>query len=86
MKMNIGAAAASMALLWGGAVLTVGLVNLVRPRYGKLFLRGVASIYPGYKDEAKPAQVAIGTAYALVDGAAGGLMYAWLYNRFAKEK
>ena len=86
MKMNIGSAAASMALLWGGAVLSVGLINLARPRYGKLFLRGVASIYPGYKGTAKPGQVAIGTAYALIDGAACGLVYGWLYNQFAKEK
>jgi hypothetical protein len=86
MKINIGAAAASMALLWGGAVLTVGLINLARPRYGKFFLRGVASVYPGYKDKAEPAQVAIGTAYALVDGAACGAIYGWLYNQFAKER
>lgn len=86
MKINIRASTASMALLWGGAVLTVGLVNLVRPRYGKLFLRGIASIYPGYKDQPKPSQVAIGTAYALVDGAACGALYGWLYNRFAEER
>jgi hypothetical protein len=75
-----------MGFLWGGAVLTVRLVNLVRPRYGKFFLRGVASIYPGYKDKAELAQVAIGTAYALVDGAAYGAIYGWLYNKFAKER
>ncbi len=86
MKINIGASAATMALLWGGAVLSVGLVNLARPRYGKTFLRAVASIYPGYKGEATPAQVAIATAYALADGAAGGAICGWLYNRLAKER
>jgi hypothetical protein len=86
MKPNIGASTASMALLWGGAILTVGHVNLVRPLYGRTFLRGVASIYPGYKGMAKPAQVAIGTAYVLIDGAACGLVYGWLYSQFAKEK
>ncbi len=86
MKLDIGASTASMALLWGGAVLTVGLLNLARPRYGGTFLRGVASIYPGYKGQAEPVQVALGTAYALLDGAACGLVYGWLYNQFAKEK
>jgi hypothetical protein len=27
--------------------------------------------------------VIVGTLYALVDGAAGGAIFAWLYNRFA---
>jgi hypothetical protein len=86
MKVSIGASAATMALMWGGAVLTVGLINLARPRYGKTFLRTVASIYPGYKGDGTPTQVAIGTAYALVDGAAGGAVYGWLYNQLARGR
>ena len=81
MKLNVRAAAATSALIWGGAVLTVGAVNLIRPSYGGAFLRMVASIYPGYHHRRNAAQLAIGTGYALVDGAFGGAMCAWLYNR-----
>lgn len=85
MKLNIWAAAATTAMVWGGAVLTVGLVNLVRPTYGGAFLRTVASIYPGYHHRRRPAEVAVGTGYALVDGAVGGAVCAWLYNRCVPE-
>jgi hypothetical protein len=84
MKISIGASAGTMALMWGGAVLTVGLINLARPRYGKTFLRTLASVYPGYRGETASTQVAIGTAYALADGAAAGAICAWLYNQLAR--
>ncbi len=86
MKINVGASAATMALLWGGAVLSVGLINLARPRYGKTFLQAVSSVYPGYKCKPTAAQVAIATGYALADGAAGGAICGWLYNRIAGER
>ena len=46
-------------MVWGGAVLTVGIANLIQPRYGKEFLRLVASIYPGYKARPTLGQVAV---------------------------
>jgi hypothetical protein len=81
MKLNVRAAATASALLWSGAVLIVGIANVIQPRYGKEFLDLVASIYPGYKARPKLSQVAVGTAYAVVDGAVGGALCAWLYNR-----
>lgn len=85
MKLSISAAAAASALLWGGAVLIVGVANVIQPRYGREFLRLTASIYPGYQARPKFGHVAVGTAYALVDGAVGGALCAWLYNRFLPE-
>ncbi len=85
MKLNIRAAAAASALVWGGAVLIVGVANVIQPRYGREFLELVASIYPGYKARPRFSQVAVGTAYAAVDGAVGGAFCAWLYNRFASK-
>ena len=85
MKLNTRAVSASCALLWGGAILTVGVANLIRPRYGHEFLRVVASIYPGYRARPTFSNIAVGTAYALVDGAVGGALCAWLYNRFVPE-
>lgn len=85
MKLNIRAAAAASALVWGGAVLIVGVANVIQPRYGREFLELVASIYPGYKARPRFSQVAVGTAYAVVDGAVGGALCAWLYNRLASR-
>jgi hypothetical protein len=85
MKLSIKAMAAASALLWGGAVLTVGIVNLIQPRYGKEFLRVLASIYPGYQARPTLGHVAVGTAYAVVDGAVGGALSACLYNRFVPD-
>jgi hypothetical protein len=85
MKLSLKAIAAACGLLWGGALLTVGVANLIRPSYGTKFLRTVASVYPGYNARATAGQVAVGTACALADGAIAGALTAWLYNRFAAE-
>lgn len=82
MKLSVKAMAAASGLLWGSAVLTVGVANLIQPRYGKEFLRLVASIYPGYHGRPTISEVAVGTGYAVVDGAVGGAICAWLYNCF----
>lgn len=85
MKLNVTAVAATSALLWSGAVLITGVANVIEPGYGREFLQMVASIYPGYKARPKMSQVAVGSAYAVVDGAVGGALFAWLYNCFASE-
>ena len=80
MKFNIGALALAVGLFWGGAILLVGVSNLIWPDYGRAFLQLAASIYPGYGGGATFGQVIIGTLYGLVDGAIGGALFAWLYN------
>jgi hypothetical protein len=85
MKLSIKAMAMTSAVVWGGAVLTVGVANIIRPKYGKEFLRVVASIYPGYHARPTLGNVAIGTAYGVVDGAVGGALCAWLYNCFVAD-
>ena len=80
MKFNIGALALAVGLFWGGAILLVGVSNLIWPGYGQAFLQLAASMYPGYSAGATVGQVVIGTLYGLVDGAIGGAVFAWLYN------
>jgi hypothetical protein len=82
MKLNIRGLTLTIALLWGGAVLCVGLAHLAFPGYASSFLSGIGSIYPGFHGARSFGDVLVGTAYALVDGALGGLIFGWLYNAF----
>jgi hypothetical protein len=84
MKLSIKGMAIACGLMLGIlAVFGVGMLNVVWPSYGREFLLLVASIYPGYHATPSFGQVIVGTLYALVDGAVGGAILAWLYNRFA---
>jgi hypothetical protein len=85
MTLSVRALALASALLWGGAVLFVGLINLAAPSYGAAFLQGVSSIYPGYHDSRHFLDVLVGTGYALVDGGVGGAVFGWLYNFFSRS-
>ena len=82
MKLNLKALAFTSGILWAVAVLITGIANFIWSGYGTTFLQVIASIYPGYEVTRSFGAVAIGTLYALVDGAVGGLIFAWLYNLF----
>lgn len=83
MRLHTSAVSLAAALMWGGAVLLVAVLNLLVPPYGGTFLQLVASIYPGYHPGMGAGSVLIGTLWALLDGAVGGAIFAWLYNLFA---
>jgi hypothetical protein len=80
MKLAIRPLAITCAIVWGGTVLVSSLANLFWPPYAKEFLQMLASIYPGYTGEPTFGGVLNVTLYALLDGAVGGLIIAWLYN------
>ncbi len=82
MKLSIKALALSFAIIWGAVVLLVGVSHLIWPGYGTAFLEAVASVYPGYSVGGF-GSVILGTLYALLDGAIGGVILAWLYNKLA---
>ena len=84
MKLNLRALTYAGAALCGGSVLLIGVVNLSSPDYGREFLELLASLYPGYTAERSIESVFIGTGYALVEGAAIGWTFGWLYNRLVK--
>jgi hypothetical protein len=83
MKLSLKAIAISGALVWGGAILLVGLINLSRPGYGLDFLQMTSSVYPWFHDSHTLSSVLVGTIDGLVDGAIAGLIFAALYNTFA---
>ena len=81
-KVSVKGLAVACGVLWGCAVLLVGIANLIWPGYGEAFLGMVASIYPGYEVVPSAGSVILGTVYALIDGAVGGCLLALLYNCF----
>ena len=83
MRLSLKSLTFACGLLWGGAILFVGLVNLASPSYGTEFLKLASSVYPGYHASHKFMDVLVGTGYGLVDGAVAGLLLGWLYNLFA---
>jgi hypothetical protein len=83
MQLSIRGAAVAGGLLWGGALLFVGLINLASPTYGSNFLQVMGSVYPFFRVSRTLADVFIGGIDGLLDGAIAGLLFAWLYNLFA---
>ena len=79
MKLNAKALALTAGIIWAAAVWLVGVGNALWPGYGLAFLEGVSSIYPGYHVGGFGSAF-VGALYALLDGAIGGLVFAWLYN------
>ena len=83
MKINVKALAVASAILWGAAMLGMGLANLIWGTYGQQFLQTMSSVYPGYHATRSVAEVVVGTVYGMVDGLIGGAVFAWLYNQLA---
>ena len=85
MKLDIKAVALAGGILWGAAILLVTLLNLIWPMYGKAFLDGLASVYPGYAGGGSAAQVIVGVGYAFVDGGIAAGIFGWLYNCLSRR-
>jgi len=84
MKFSVKGLALASGILWGIAMLGMGLANLVWGGYGQQFLQMMASVYPGYHAIRSVSGVIVGTIYGFVDGLVAGAIFAWLYNQFAK--
>jgi hypothetical protein len=80
MRLSLKAMAIAAGLLWGGAILCVGLINLVDPTYGINFIQLTSSVYPWFHASRSMGNVVIGTVDGPIDGAIAGLIFAWLYN------
>lgn len=80
LKLSLKATAIAAGLLWGGAILLVGLINLADPSYGVNFMQMTSSVYPWFHDSRTISNVIIGTVDGLIDGAIAGLIFALLYN------
>lgn len=86
MKLSVKGLALASGILWGIAMLGMGLANLGWNNYGQQFLQIMASVYPGYQATRNIGEVIVGTLYGVVDGLIGGAVFAWLYNQFAAPR
>ncbi|MGB9066927.1 MAG: hypothetical protein WCC21_00030 [Candidatus Acidiferrales bacterium] len=80
MRLSITGTAIAAGLLWGGAILLVGLINLAKPEYGMDFLAMMNSVYPWFHSSHTLSNVAIGAIDGILDGAVAGCLFGWLYN------
>ena len=80
LKLSLKATAIAAGLMWGGAILLVGVINLVDPNYGVNFIQMTSSVYPWFHVSRTIGNVIIGTIDGLIDGAIAGLIFALLYN------
>jgi hypothetical protein len=83
MRISLKGMTLSASVLWGGAIVFVGLIHLAVPSYGGEFLRIVSSVYPGADIAPKLGRVLLGTLYGFVDGGIAGFLFGWLYSAFA---
>ena len=80
LQLSLKATAIAAGLVWGGAILIVGLINLADPSYGMSFSQMTSSVYPWFHASRSIGNVIIGTVDGLIDGAIAGLIFALLYN------
>jgi hypothetical protein len=80
MKLSAKSLALTLGLLWGGAMLILGTLNIVIPPYGADVLVVMGSVYPGIYGAGTLSEALLGAAYGAIDGGLGGLLIAWLYN------
>ena len=77
MRLNVRAFALACGLLWGAGLflLTWWIILFDGPSSDLTFF---GRVYRGY--EVTPVGSVVGLVWALVDGAIGGAIFAWLYN------
>lgn len=82
MKLDIKAFSITCGLIWGfGLLLGTWWIMLFDGSITEPNL--ISRVYRGYS--ITPLGSLIGCAWALVDGAAGGAIFAWLYNLLAAK-
>ena len=80
MKLSIKGMALACAIIWSLLILLVTLLNMITGTYGEDFVFAMSSVYLGY--DSTFIGLIVGIIWAIVDGAIGGVIFAWLYNRF----
>ena len=85
MRFCVRTTAIPCGILWAVVFFLVAGAQQVWPTYGVAFLELMDGLYPGYAPGGF-GSVIMGSLYAVVDGAIGGAIFAWLYNRLLGSK
>ncbi len=76
--LSIKGLAIALGVSWGGGVVLLGLAGSIG--WGRPLVDVLGSVYLGYRPSFTGSL--IGGLWAFTDGALGGIVIAWLYNRF----
>lgn len=80
-KLNVSALGLSMGIMWGAAMFLLGLINMANP-WGNGITQVMATLYIGYKPTILGSIT--GGIWGFFDAGIGGVVLAWLYNKFSK--
>jgi hypothetical protein len=79
-QLSVRAFTLTCGFFLGGTVAVVGGVSMFVPGYGQPVLDLFASLYPFYSADGTPTDWIVGVILGVIDGLAGGFVFAWLYN------
>jgi hypothetical protein len=85
LRLCVRTSALTFGILWAVVFFLVAGAQQIWPTYGVAFLDLMDGLYPGYAPDGF-GSVILGSMYALVDGAIGGAVLAWLYNRLLGQR
>jgi hypothetical protein len=86
MRLSVKGMTIAAGLLWGAAILCVGIIHMADPNYGVNFLQMTSSVYPGFHSAGTAGSLAIGTIEGIIDGGISGLLLSLLYNAFTRVR
>jgi len=78
-KLSVRAFATTAGLLWGAALFFMTWWLIAWGENASV-LNWLSAFYRGY--DVSPVGSLVGVAWAVPDGAVGGAIFAWVYNRF----
>jgi hypothetical protein len=85
MRLCVRTTALTFGIFWAVVFFLVAAAQQIWPTYGVAFLDLMDGLYPGYAPGGF-GSVILGSLYAVVDGAIGGAVLAWLYNRLLGQR
>jgi hypothetical protein len=80
-KLDVKAFGLSMGIIWGAAMFLLGL-SVMLFNWGSAWVTLMSSLYIGYRPT--PLGSIIGGIWGFMDAGIGGVVAAWLYNKFQK--
>lgn len=79
-KLDPKALAFAIGISWASGIFFLGILSMFG--IGNHIVEIISNVYIGYSSTVKG--IIIGTIWAFLDGAIGGLIIAWIYNLFVR--